>query len=169
MTPARTQIAPVKLTIALIFYNIMTYYKRTYCWPTRATMQRMIHRKTGKWYTLSWIDECLHWLNHNHYLVSYFRPGRREDGTCFNRPSNRQLTRKFLVLMRKMGMKTAHYLWGASKKLDPPKDTTPLTQQSPPDPQVQIPTKPGKSPFEDPEFRKRRGWKPLPPWKIPKT
>jgi len=143
----------------------MAYYKKTYCWPTRATMQRLVYERTGREYSLSWIDKCLGWLKKNKYMVSYFRPGRDESGRMFNRPSNRQLTRKALSLMIKMGAKPAHFLWNISKRLSPPDDPTPEAEQSPPVLQEELPRPPQKNPFLDPEFRQHRGLDPFPPWK----
>lgn len=162
---ATTQVTPVKLIIIVIFHNIMAHYKRTYCWPTRATMRTMIYKKTGRWYSLSWIDECLYWLNQNKFIVSYFRPGRNADGTLFNRPSNRQLTRKALGLMRKMGISVKDFLWGVTKRLFPPQDKTTATRQKPPDPPEKPQRRAGKHAFEDPASRKKMGLKPDPPFK----
>lgn len=165
MAATPIQILSVKSTLLIIFHNIMAHYKRTYCWPTRATMVKMIQEKTGRAYSLSWIDKCLYWLNRNGYLISYFRPGTTELGRKFNRPSNRQITRKALAFMTKIGMRPARFLWNMSKKLTPPRDTVLQAEQKPRDPPEPIPLKPGESPFEDPEFRQRRGLDPIPPWK----
>lgn len=113
-------------------------------------MRRRLYEKTGRWYSLSWIDKCLHWLKKNGYILSYFQPGKKDDGTRFNRPSNRQLRYKALRLMKSVRIKVKKFLWKAGKKLSPPKDPTPTTDQKPPDPQQNPPKKPGGGPAEDP-------------------
>ena len=57
-----------------------------------------------------------------------------------------------------------HQLNKLKLKYIPPEPGKPEPVKPPPV-EVQPLEKPGKSPFEDPEFRKRRGLKPLPPWK----
>lgn len=165
MTATPTQVLTVKTCLILSLHNIMAYYEKTYCWPTRATMQRLIYQRTGRKYSLSWIDKCLHWLNKNNYMVSYFRPGRDDQGRIFNRPSNRQLTRKALATMAKMGMKPARFLWNIAKKLLPPDDPTPTDEQSPREDQEYFPLSGEDSRFTNPDFRQLHGMAPFPPRK----
>lgn len=113
--PTPAQLLPLKLLLLMLFHDLMSHFRRTYCWPTRATMQRMIRKRNGRVYSLSWIDKCIHWLNESGYVLSYFRPGRKDNGTLFNRPSNRQVTFKGLQFLRKNGWYVAHYLWEWAK------------------------------------------------------
>lgn len=123
-SPTPPQLAPLKLLLLILFYDLMAHFRKTYCWPTRATMRKMIHKRNGRRYSLSWIDHCLFWLRESGYIVSYVRPGRRADGTLFNRPSNRQITFKGLQFLRKNGWNVVSWLWNWGKKKVGIKDTT---------------------------------------------
>ena len=114
--PTPAQLFSLKLLLLILFYDLMSHFRKTYCWPTRTTMQKMIRKRNGRFYSLSWIDKCLCWLNESGYVLSYFRPGRRDDGTLFNRPSNRQVTFKGLQFLRKNGWRVVNWLWEWGKK-----------------------------------------------------
>lgn len=153
-----------KHAILLTFHDIITYHKRTYCWPTRAKIRELITKKTGKLLSLSWIDDCLGWLKQNKYIVSYRNYGRRPNGTVYAKASNRQLTRKALTALIKSGKHVPSYLWQVSKQFftppDPPTPKKEPTPETPPGPTRQ----PGQTPFLDPGRRRRFGLKDAPPF-----
>lgn len=152
----------------MVFHQIMAHYKRTYCWPTRDKLQELIFKKKNRLYSLSWIDDCLGWLKVNRYIVSYRNYGRYDNGTIYMKASNRQLTKKALATLRKGGFDVARWLWGTAKKINGLTGSRTATQDNIPEDQDIDPPRYGKNPFLDPEFRKRKGLKPLPLWKVQK-
>jgi len=153
-----------KHAILLTFYDIITYHKRTYCWPTRSKIQDLIYKKNGKLLSLSWIDDCLGWLKQNKYVVSYRNYGRRSDGTVYAKASNRQLTRKALVTLIKSGTRVASYLWQLSKQIFTPPDPPTATREKVPKIPDKVPPQPGETRFLDPALRKRLGLPDKPPF-----
>jgi len=59
--------------------------------------------------------------------------------------------------MIKMGIKPFRLLWNTSKKLFPPKDPTPISQQKPLDVWSERPKEGKKNPFLDPGRREKVG------------
>jgi len=161
-------IVSTKYAILMAFHQIMAHHKKTYCWPTREKIQELILKKKNRLYSLSWIDDCLGWLKVNRYIVSYRNYGRYDNGTIYAKASNRQLTRKALATLRKGGLEVARWLWGTAKKINGLIDSKTATQDNIPKDQDIDPPRYGKNPFLDPEFRKRKGLKPLPLWKVQK-
>jgi len=158
-----------KQAILLTFFDLIVYYKRTYCWPTRKTTQEIIHKKTGKLLSLSWIDDCLGWLKQNKYIKSYRNYGRYEDGTIYNRASNRQLSRKALAALTKLGKTVPHHLWGVAKRIFRPPETSTATREELPPTKEEPPREPGENPFLDQGHRRRLGLPDAPPFDPKKT
>lgn len=146
----------------------MAHYRKTYCWPTRNAILEIILKKKNRLYSLSWLDDCLGWLKVNKYIVSYRNYGRYDNGTVYAKASNRQLTKKALVALGKSGFKVAVWLWDTKKKRVVATEQPTATRDNIPEEQDIIPPQHRKNPFLDPEFRKRKGLKPLPLWKIQK-
>ena len=115
---------------------------------------------------MSWIDDCLGWLKRNKYIVSYRNYGRNDDGTVYSKASNRQLTIKTLLAFRKSGFKAASWLWDTAQRISKPPDTCDRSKDNIPKEQDIVPPKKTGNPFRDPEFRKRKGLKPLPSWQV---
>lgn len=153
-----------KHAILLTFHDIITYHKRTYCWPTRSKIQELISKKTGKLLSLSWIDDCLGWLKQNKYIVSYRNYGRHSDGTVYAKASNRQLTRKALTALIKSGKTVPTYLWQMAKQVFTPPDPPTATREDPPKTQDKVPPQQGKDTFLDPGHRRRLGLPDAPPF-----
>jgi len=150
-------VIPVRFGIMLVFYNIMVYHHKTYCWPTREKIQELLLKNLNRFYSLSWIDDCLGSLKKDKFIVSYRNWGRYDDGTVYNKASNRQLTKKALTWLRKAGVDVAKYLWGVAKKITKPLDPSPATREELPPTKEEPPRKPGESPFLDPGRRPRLG------------
>lgn len=152
MTPVSTSYA-----LLLTFHNNLAHHKKTYCWPTRQQMIEGIERIKGRLYSKSWIDDNLGNLKRNKFIVSYRNWGRYDDGTVFNKASNRQLTIKALYVLKKTGCNVAKWLWGTAKKITKPLDLSPATRENPPPAKEEPPRKTGVNPFLDPGHRRRLG------------
>lgn len=146
-----------KYSILLVFHSIMAYHKKTYCWPTRAKIQELIHKKTGRLLSLSWIDDCLYWLKQNKYIKSYRNYGRYDDGTVYSKASNRQLTKKGLLALTKGGLKVARFLWSQARNAWRLEEPNTATQEKPLETQEKPPLKVGENPFLSPGHRRRLG------------
>lgn len=158
-----------KQAILLTFFDLIVYYKRTYCWPTRKTIQEIVKQKTTRSLSLSWIDDCLGWLKQDKYIKSYRNYGRRPDGTVYNKPSNRQLSRKALAALTKLGRKVPHHLWGIAKRIFQPPEAAIVSREELPPIKEEPPRKPGENPFLDQGHRRRLGLPDAPPFDPKKT
>lgn len=128
----------VKMSVLMIFNSLCRHYDRTYCWPTRAKIQEMLLTRYGLKASLSWIDDCLGWLNRNRYVVSYQNYGTNADGTKYNKPSNRMLTKKTVTMLISCGIKIAQKIYyatrssrGHGKDQKPPGPKTPSREMTP--------------------------------------
>lgn len=153
-----------RYALLLTFLDLNTYYRRTYCWPTRTKITELLFKRLGRWYSKSWIDDILGDLKRNKYIVSYRNYGRRTDGTVYAKASNRQLTRKALATFTKAGVKVARYLWHTSKQVLTPPDPPTATREKVPEIPDKLPPQPGKSKFLDPALRKRMRLPDKPPF-----
>jgi len=93
-----------KMTILVITLKLIDKYQRSYCFPTRRKYQILLKKFHGIDISLAAIDKHLKSLADLNYIKSYRRHGRREDGTCFNKPSNRQITKAGLSMLLKLGV-----------------------------------------------------------------
>jgi len=162
-------ILTTKHTILLTFHTIMSHHKKTYCWPTRAKIQELIHKKNGKLLSLSWIDDCLGWLKQNKYIKSYRNYGRYSDGTVFNKASNRQITFKGLNALTSGGLRVARFLWSQAKKAWRPEEPNTAIREKHPPIKEEPPRKTGENPFLDQGHRRRLGLPDAPPFDPKKT
>ncbi len=99
-----------KISIIIVIFKIMEKYKRSYCYPTRKTIQKFLSKYHDTKISLSAIDKHLKSLNDLHYIQSFRRYGQRADGTFFNKPSNRQLTKKGLAFLLSLGVHVSDWL-----------------------------------------------------------
>lgn len=99
-----------KITIVIVIFKIMEKYKRSYCYPTRKTIQEFLSKYHDIKISLSAIDKHIKSLNEMNYIKSFRRYGQRENGTFFNKPSNRQLTRKGLSFLLSLGIYVSAWL-----------------------------------------------------------
>ena len=98
-------------------------------------------------------------------IKSITRNHRKVDGTLCLLTSARCLTIKGCKYLIRHGVTWAkHHLNKLKLKYLPPEPGKPASVEIPAG-TTQPPRKPGKNPFEDPEFRKEHGLKPLPSWK----
>ena len=105
-------------------------------------------------------------LRQSGLIKSITRNHRRSDGTLCLLTSARCLTIKGCKYLIRHGVTWAkHHLNKLKLKYIPPAPGKPASSKVPTTP-GQTPRKPGENPYEDPEFRKEHGLKPLPPWKV---
>jgi len=98
-------------------------------------------------------------------IKSWTRNHRMANGTLCLLTSARCLTIKGCKYLIRHGVTWAkHHLNKLKLKYIPPEPGEPVPATLPAG-KTQPPRKPGKNPFEDPEFRKEHGLKPLPSWK----
>lgn len=105
------QMHHTKTAILSMFLFLQQKNRRTYCWPTRAKIQWILKNIHKISVTLATIDKHLKDLNENGYIVSYRQFGQREDGTWFLKPSNRQLTKKSILLFKRLGVSISAWLY----------------------------------------------------------
>ncbi len=99
-----------KIAVLVTIFKLIEKHHRSYCWPTRSTIQKLLFKYHDIEISLSAIDKHLKNLNDYHYIKSFRRFGRREDGTYFLKPSNRQLTKRGLSFLIKLGIKASSWL-----------------------------------------------------------
>ena len=104
------QIQRSKITILIIILKLIEKHRRSYCWPTRKTIQSLLLKYHSIDISIFCIDKHLRDLTDLKYIKSFRRYGRREDGTCFNKPSNRQLTKTGLAFLFKLGIRVSLWL-----------------------------------------------------------
>lgn len=108
-----------KIQVLKIFLSLISHYQRTYCWPTRKKIQKLLQDRYKTSISLSAIDQHLSDLNTKKYIRSFRQTGRRDDGTVHNLPSNRQLTWKAVVFFMGIGIRVPRWLiaWLKTRQL----------------------------------------------------
>ncbi len=104
------QIQRSKISVLVVILKLIEKYHRSYCWPTRSRIQKLLLKYHNIDISLSAIDKHLKDLNDNKYIESFRRHGQREDGTWFLKPSNRQLTKRGLAFLISLGIKASKWL-----------------------------------------------------------
>lgn len=114
------QIQKSKISVLIVIFKLIDKYHRSYCWPTRSRIKKLLLKYHDIDISLSSIDKHLKSLNDMHYIQSFQRHGQREDGTYFLKPSNRQLTKKGLHFLISLGTNISSWLikfiFGENKK-----------------------------------------------------
>ena len=113
------RIGQTKIAILSIFVYLISVNSKTYCWPTRKKILLLLKKIHKIEISLSTLDKHLKDLCNINLIISFKNTGRNADGTMFNLPSNRQLTRKCLFFLKTFGIKIANYLfiWAKDKIL----------------------------------------------------
>ncbi|TES92260.1 MAG: hypothetical protein E3J94_02800 [Desulfobacteraceae bacterium] len=136
-----------KMAILSMLYSILHKSNRTYCWPTLATIQKNLLKHHSIDIRIRTISKHLQQLRFNGYIKSFRRYGRKIDGTYYNKPSNRQLTRKAFAELTKVGVKIARWLWDwALKGVLPFRSKSPIVDLPPQDPDSRTGSGPLKFP-----------------------
>lgn len=162
-------VVSTRFALLLTLHKNMKYYGKTYCWPTREQIVEGIRKITGRLYSISWADDLLGELKRDKFIISYRNYGRYDDGTVFAKASNRQFTKKALVLFIKTGVKVAKQLWDVSKKVLTPSRPLTATRDKYPEPQEKRPPQHGKNPFLNPGSRRSLGLPEIPPFEPEKA
>jgi len=155
----------VQLDMLCLENRLMTYGNVTWLRHSRhkecQLLRKFYQRILGK----SWLDDNRGALKKNGYHRAWQTGRQRKDGTYDGSESRRQFTLKACVALRSRGIKVFRQVWHAVKRgaIPPPPKTPQLAAA--PSMEAPSPKKPGQSPFEDPEFRHKHGYKPTPPRK----
>ena len=110
------RIGQTKIAILSIFVHLISVNGKTYCWPTRKKILFLLKKIHKTEISYSTLDKHLRDLCNINLIVSFKRTGRNPDGTMFNLPSNRQVTRKCLFFLKTLGFNIAGYLFIWAKK-----------------------------------------------------
>ena len=111
-----------KISVLIVIFKLIEKYNRSYCWPTRSRIQKLLLKYHKIDISIYAVDKHLKSLNDMHYIKSFRMYGRREDGTYFLKPSNRQLTKRGLSFLVSLGIKASNWL----TKFIFPKDKKPV-------------------------------------------
>jgi len=93
------KIGETKYEILLIFKGLCTHNIRTYCYPSRLKILKLLNKFYFKTISLRCLDQHLKELRDEGYILSHPQKGQKDDGTWFNKVSNRQLQRKPLFIL----------------------------------------------------------------------
>jgi len=98
------KIGETKYEILLIFKGLCTCNVRTYCYPSRLKILKLLNKFYKKTISLRCLDQHLKELRDEGFIISHPQKGQKEDGTWYNKVSNRQLTRKAAFYLMKRGI-----------------------------------------------------------------
>lgn len=100
-----------KTAIISVLYHLLSNNRKTYCWPSLATIQNNIAKYHGIEISIRTIKLHLQELRDFGYIKSFQRRGKNPDGTFYNLTSNRSLTLRCMRFLKSIGVKVAHWLW----------------------------------------------------------
>jgi len=100
-----------KTAILACLNALLNKHTKTYCWPTLETIKQNLAKYHSINIEIRTISKHLQELRDFGYLKSFTRYGRKSDGTFFNKPSNRQLTRKAFTKLTSLGVRVKRFLW----------------------------------------------------------
>lgn len=115
------KIGETKYEILLILKGLCTYNVRTYCYPSRGKMLKLLNKFYKKSISLRCLDQHLKDLRDEGFILSHPQKGQKDDGTWFNKVSNRQLTRKAVFYLMKHGIIFKQWFINWAKKRILPK------------------------------------------------
>lgn len=110
------KLGETKYEILLIFKGLCNSNIRTYCWPSRAKILILLKKHYNKVICLRCLDQHLMELRDSGHINSYPQRGQKDDGTWYNKSSNRQLTRKAIFYLINRGVIFAKWLINWAKK-----------------------------------------------------
>lgn len=110
------KIGQSKLALMTTILAICVKHQKTYCWPTRKKLKILLKKYYQVDISLRAIDHHLKDLRDFGFIKSFKRTGRNKDGTMFNLPSNRQLSKKGVFYLVRSCVKVARWLidWAKS-------------------------------------------------------
>ncbi|HEA65813.1 hypothetical protein LCGC14_0823750 [marine sediment metagenome] len=99
-----------KISVLIVIFKLIEKYHRSYCWPTRLRIKKLLLKYHDIDISIYAIDKHLKSLNDFNLIKSFRRFGQRDDGTLFLKPSNRQLTKKGVAFLISLGVKISKWL-----------------------------------------------------------
>jgi len=123
------------ICIMRIHHDLQVWGNKTYSWPTRAKVQKILRKFFNIHITLSAIDNQYQKLKAVHFMLGYKQPRQKDDGTWYMKSTNWQFTLNGLKFIKKVTGRVAHYLWEWGKKA------------------IGIKKKPGDPPGPQPRFK----------------
>jgi len=115
------KLGETKFEILLVIKGLCTHNIRTFCWPSRDKMLILLNKHYNKKISLSALDQHLKDLRDDKFILSHPQKGQKEDGTWYNKVSNRQLTKKGVFYLLKRGIRITQWLITWAKKRILPK------------------------------------------------
>lgn len=98
------KVGETKYEMLLMFKGLCTHNIKTYCWPSRSKMLILLKNHYNKVISLRCLDQHLKELRDESFIYSHPQKGQKEDGTWYNKVSNRQLTKKAVFYLMKRGV-----------------------------------------------------------------
>jgi len=152
----------VRFDMLLLANKNMKHYKRTwYNYPRGAEagwLKKWFRRKIG----LSWLDDNRGILKKGGWVQRWQTPKRGDGGILHGSEARGQFSWQTVCALSSRGITVFRGVYDTARRFfKPPKPPTATRPVVPIDPEIP-PRKPGETDFQDPEFRKRKGLKPLP-------
>jgi len=155
----------IQLDILCLENKLMIYGNRTWLRHSRDRECELLNQWYKRAIGKSWLSDNRGALKRNGYHRAWQHGLKANTGKFEGSESRRQLTLKAVSALSSRGIKVFRKVWHAVKKgISPPVPEVPQPGD-PPTTEEPPPRKPGETPFEDPEFRKRHGMAPFPPRK----
>lgn len=104
------------ICIMRIHYDLQVRNLKTYSWPTRAKVQKLLRKFYSIKITLSAIDNQYQKLKAVRFMIGHKQPRPKADGTWYMKPTNWQFTLNGLKFIKKVTGRIAVYLWEWGKK-----------------------------------------------------
>lgn len=127
------------ICIMRIHYDLQLWHSKTYSWPTRAKVQKLLRKSYAINITLSAIDNQYQKLKAVAFMIGHKQPRQKEDGTWYMLSTNWQFTFNGLKFIKKVTGHIAHYLWtwatkalGINNKPETPAGPYPRFKHTPP-------------------------------------
>lgn len=145
--------------------SLMKHGNRTWVRHSRDKECELLRKFYKRIISKSWLDDNRGALKRNGFHRAWQHGFQGTGGKYDGSESRRQFTLKACSALYSRGIKVLRQVWHAIKKGKiPPVPETPQVGESPTT-DDEYSEKPSANPFQDPEFRKRKGLKPLPQWK----
>ena len=146
--------------------RLMIHGRRTWVRHSRHKECELLTLFFRRTISKSWLDDNRGTLKREGFCRSWHHGFRYKDGRYQGSESRRQFTLKACNALASRGITVFRQAWHAVKKSVTPPASDKTTPAAPTPIKHQDSENIGKNPYEDPEFRVRRGLKPLPDWKV---
>jgi len=109
-------------------YQIQVKHNRTWSWAKRSTIQKYLKKYYRISVSLSDVSYHLLILHKADLIRVFTRYGRDSNGTVFQLPSNRQITGKGVMYLKRYGIRIKNWLYNwAFKGIRPPRSSAKTT------------------------------------------